>query len=114
MGHHRHHAIVVTSPFERDLTDAHEQATALFPVEVSPIVEAALNGYASFMVSPDGSKEGWPESDQCDKARAALIRYLRSQDYEDGSNPLDWVEVEFGGEGGQASVIRCVKTPEKP
>ena len=62
MGYICHHAIVVTSSFEATLSDAWIKARQLF-ANVSPIVSSPLNGYRSFFVAPDGSKEGWDESD---------------------------------------------------
>lgn len=102
MGYMRHHAIVVTGIL-RDLTlssfprieDAHAEALELFP-RVSPIVESEINGYGSFFIPPDGSKEGWAESSAGDGKRARFRVWLYSKEYEDGSSPFKWVEVQYG------------------
>lgn len=102
MGYMRHHAIVVTGqlrdnngvPFPR-IEDAHTEAVKLFP-KVPEIAEAEINGYGSFFIPPDGSKEGWAESDEGDERRARFIEWLRSNEYEGGGSPFRWVEVQYG------------------
>ena len=70
MGYMRHHAILVTSWDAKLLASAHAQAVKMFAY-VSPISPAFVNGYQSFFIPPDGSKEGWPESDA--GARSSLV-----------------------------------------
>ena len=77
------------------LGDAHVFAVSVSPM-VSNVVSAVANGYASFAVLPDGSKEWWEESRKGDEARQAIIDWLERQAYEDGSNKFSWVEVSFG------------------
>lgn len=58
MGYMRHHAIIVTSWTGDALVPARQAALSIFPPDqVSGIVNGAMNGYASFFVGPDGSKE---------------------------------------------------------
>lgn len=102
MGWHRHHAIVVTS-FNQDSIDwAWDQAQEIFQEgRIAPITDTAgpgVNDYRSFLIAPDGSKEGWSESDQADEAREQFIAWLESKRFEDGSSTLCWVEVEFSNE----------------
>ena len=92
MGWIKHNAIVVThwdsntSAFK----SAHEQAKEVLGEMVSPIVGSPINGYASFLIAPDGSKEGWLDSDLFDERRAEYIEQnLR------GSG-LDWMLLEYG------------------
>jgi len=61
------------------------------------------NGYTTFILSPDGSKEGWDESKDGDTLRDRFVDRLFKDDYDDGSSPWDWVEVGFG-EFGQAII----------
>jgi hypothetical protein len=104
MGYMRHHAIIVTSWDVERLELARDRAAdiGLKPTRITP---EAVNGYQSFMVPPDGSKEGWEESDVGDDARAALVSYLRAQECEDGSSYLSWVEVMFGDDDGGCEVV---------
>ena len=95
MGYMCHHAIIVTSCIEGLLDRALIQAQAIFEY-VSPISKKAVNGYQSFFIPPDGSKEGWGESDDGDERRQHFIDWLTSQAFEDGSNSLTWIEVQYG------------------
>jgi hypothetical protein len=94
MGTMHHHAIVVTTG-HGPIEEAHAEAERLGLI-VSPVTDPAVNAHRSFCVFPDGSKEGWEESDSGDRARAAFVRWLRSKRYEDGSSPFSWVAVSFG------------------
>ena len=99
MGYHRHHAIVVTAWADRYIEPAHRAALDIFsdtPAKVTPITPAGVNGYRSFLVAPDGSKEGWDDSDLGDAARKAFIEWL--QKAAQGDIYTSWAEVEFGGD----------------
>ena len=109
MGRMRHHAIIVTS-WDRDcLDEARAKAQGLFRY-CSAITGSGMNGNMSFLVPPDGSKEGWAESDVGDAARKGFVAWMNEQRYEDESTPLDWVEVEFGGDGGEAVIVNDCET----
>ncbi len=101
MGYIRHHAIIVTSWREASVLKAHAEAERLFAdtaAHVTPISPPAVNGETSFAVLPDGSKEGWGDSDKGDAARDALKAYLLNMDTE--GSWCHWVEVNFGGDEG--------------
>lgn len=87
-----HHAIVVTDSEEADLKAAHAKAVELGML-VTNITEPGVNGYQSFLVAPDGSKEWWPESYAGNERRKQFMEWLC-----DPKNPahVDWVEVSFG------------------
>ena len=108
MGYIRHHAIIVTSSgydeADAALKSVHAHSEVLGAV-VTPIVDSKMNGHKSFMVCPDGSKEGWEDSAAGDAARAAIIAYLRSTQYEDGSGPLSWAEVQFGDDNRETIIV---------
>lgn len=102
----RHDAIIVSICGDlqhSSIETAHEVATRMC-ANVSPIVGSTINGYHSFLVAPDGSKEGWPESREGDQGRAEFVHWLDAQQYEDGSSPYDWVEVRFADDG-PASIV---------
>lgn len=105
MGYMRHHAIVVTA-LDDWLAPAQDAATIVGCV-VTPITASRANGYASFLVVPDGSKEGWDTSTAGDRARAEFVEWLRGQAYRDGSNRFDWVEVQFGDDDNEARILNC-------
>lgn len=74
MGYIRHHAIIVTSTCEISMEKARIKAAELFGLgQVTQILPPAINGYMTFFVGPDGSKEGWLESDGGDNLRMQFI-----------------------------------------
>lgn len=104
MGYVAHNAIVVTSWDLKALTAAYDQAAEMglisTDVEASPI-----NSYWTFLVVPDGSKEGWNDSELGDHRRLLFKDWLRSQRYEDGSSALEWAEVRYGSDDRDAEVV---------
>lgn len=118
MGYMRHHAIVVSSWNEELLRKAHAQADAVFTAFrsqeerrsladlVSPVIPYIVNGGGSFLIAPDGSKEGWETSNVANQARDHLIAWLNEQRYEDGSSALRWVEVQFADDEYNTRITR--------
>jgi hypothetical protein len=99
MGYMRHHAIIVTSSDDRLLNAAHAESIRL-GAAVSGVICSPINGYRSFLIAPDGSKEGWSQSDEGDTQRAAWIAWADDQRYSDGTSSLDWVEIQFADDEG--------------
>lgn len=104
MGYMRHHAIIVTSWERESLEKAHAEAKATFP-DVTSIAKGTSNGYCSFLIPPDGSKEGWDESKDGDKRREDFLSWLEIHRY-DGDARLQWAEVQFGDEDGDNRIIQ--------
>lgn len=109
MGYMRHHAIVVTSFGKEYAEEAHDKATGIFaaleglstpPLKPSPIMESPANNYYTFVIPPDGSKEGWPPSDKGNECRSRFASWLDQQRYGDGSSPHAWAVVRYGDENG--------------
>jgi len=114
MGYMRHHCIVVTTSMEACATRAHAKAMEIFGDQrVTGVLSTRVNGYLTFFVGPDGSKEGWSESDEGDMAREAFMAWLRTQEYGDGSSPFDWVELQYGDEDGKDQILRGSFEPIK-
>lgn len=105
MGYHMHHVLIVTTWCDKSYLAVVEFAKK----NDIPIVEqpsAAINGYRSLVVFPDGSKEGWPDSDAGDNRRALLGSFLRRKTNRTYVGfYVDWVEVAFGGDFGNADII---------
>lgn len=99
MGYMRHHSIIVTSRDADSAASAHAEACRTFAV-VSPLLLSEVNGYHSFFVPPDGSKEGWPDSDAGDARRSRFIAWLAAS-----VGYLDWAEVQYGDEEGQTRIV---------
>ena len=115
MGYLRPVAIIVTGTYGDHAEEAHAKALEIFDVElltysnlkqtVGSLIEGVANGTKSFLVAWDGSKEGWAPSDEGDSARARFVEWLNSQAYDDGSSPLDWVEVQYGGDDNEVITL---------
>ena len=102
MGTIQHHAIIITT-WERERAEAFRaraveiaygisdfRGEALAGM-ISPVVLSAANGFATLLIAPDGSKEGWPCSEDGDRFRAALREAFRDEMAGD-----DWIEVGYG------------------
>jgi len=103
MGYIAHHAIVVTSWDDKTLKAAHDKAIEI-GCAVSKIVDSKINSYRSFLIAPDGSKEGWGDSDSGDQKRKEWIEWAESTLYEDNSGPLSWVEIRYGSDDQDAVI----------
>lgn len=97
MGYMAHHAIVVTTWKNELIQEAHNRAVSLC-MNTSSICQITTNGYYSFFIPTDGSKEGWPESDKGDARRAEFKKWCSEQAYEDGSSALEWVEISYSSD----------------
>ncbi len=104
MGYIRNHAIIVTATYGDFIQRAHDKARDIFGENISEITPEVVNGSRSFLVPPDGSKEGWEESDVGDNRRELFKDWLRAQAYEDHSTPLHWVELRYGGNDREAVI----------
>jgi hypothetical protein len=85
-----HNAIVVTSRSDEHIKKARTKAVEI-GLPVSEIIVGLVNGYFSFLVGPDGSKEGWADSIKGDTARQRFIAEIAGL-------YLEWVEVRYGND----------------
>ena len=104
MGYIRRHTIAITGTYGDYIEKAHAFAQGT-GAQVSSIMQAPINNERTFYVLPDGSKEGWSESIEGDRRREKIVEYLKSFAYDDGSNPIAWVEVFYGDDDGEAKII---------
>lgn len=104
MGYICRHTIAVTGTYGNYIEGAHDFAKSV-GATVTPIIDAPVNNERTFFVVPDGSKEFWPQSDEGDKQRKLILEYLKRLDYDDGSNPLAWVEVVYGDDNGLVEIV---------
>jgi len=105
MGYIRHNAIIVTSFDEDAIRKALKKACEIFDRPISSLIGGEKNSYRSFLIPPDGSKEGWDCSDRNDGQRREYLNWLSQQGFDDGSTILDWVEVKYGDERGTAEIV---------
>ena len=107
MGHIRHEAIIVTGyradpeyPGAPDITHAQDKATML-GLEVTDIIQSVMNGYTTFVVVPDGGKEGWSTSDEYGLRRASFLEWLKTNNR---NFLFDWVHIQYGDDDGVTEV----------
>lgn len=98
MGIINHNAIIATT-WSQDAAREFNAWLLRYPNALCSSLESPCNGYVTFFIAPDGSKEGWEESDAGDRFRDTVIARLRQDDYDDGSSPWAWVEVGYGEYG---------------
>lgn len=77
MGYIMHDAVIVTAYKKSDIDVARTKATSL-KLAVSEVVASPTNGYLTFLIVPDGSKEGWADSDLGDQRRAKWLVWAES------------------------------------
>jgi len=116
MGYMRHHALVITGsdyPESKKIIRKVHRMSKDRAIDyvgtskiVSPLMYSPLNGYLSFFIAPDGSKEGWQESELGDSMRDSIIDFIDSFTYEDGSLCINYTEVFYGDEEGRSEVER--------
>lgn len=113
MGYIAHHALVVTGCGD-NIQNAHAKALEIFstfdnqvrPVSpagsslVTGLMPGVVNSYETFAIVPDGSKEGWSDSDEGDRCRAELIAWLKRSD-----TYVDWALIRFGGDDYDIALV---------
>ena len=92
MGYIVHHTISVTSMHAALISEARSFAIGL-GAQVSELVHSQLNGFYTFVIAPDGSKEGWEDSDAGDERRGVIKTWLRAR------VGLAWFEVAHPEDG---------------
>lgn len=90
MGFIKHNAIVVTSGSDETIQAAVAIAKGFGCTVLGPS-DQVVNGYCTMVVCPDGSKEGWTDSDEGDERREHFKAWLNKV-------KVSWVEVAFGGD----------------
>lgn len=100
MGYIKHHAIVLTSWKYEHLEAARAKAEEL-GLRPTELTNEVTNGYRSFMVPPDGSKEGWEESEGGEQRRQTFRGWLYAQSED---LYVEWCEVAYGSDDCNAAV----------
>lgn len=100
MGHIRHDAIIVTG-WDSERVKRGRGMAELLGLPCSAVVKSHVNGYESFLIAPDGSKEGWLDSDRGDELRAKWCAWIKTQP----EIYLDWVHVRFGGDEKEVEIL---------
>lgn len=99
MGTIQHHAIIITHYSREGISKFRDKALAIASETwgeggwarlISPILPSPYNGYYTFFVAPDGSKEGWGPSEAGNEMRHSILRAARR------AGMLEVVEVTYG------------------
>lgn len=113
MGYMVHHAIIVTSSDQKLINAAYDKAIDLFctsddwiTTNITPIVMSRTNSYHTFLIPPDGSKEGWETSNVADENRRKFVEWLDAKRYNDNSTRIHWAEIQYGDEERDNRLIR--------
>lgn len=102
MGYIRHEAIVVTS-YNKDYVKTARGFANSLELDTTEII-TTINGYSTFLIAPDGSKEGWDKSNKHEQARIDWCSWAKQQ-YKDGIY-FDYAYISFGGDDAHCRVIR--------
>ncbi len=112
----RHHAIVVTAQDKKFLEKLHKETLTHFDQSlsvrikgflVSPLVSSFINDYHSFLIAPDGSKEGYDTSEEADLARRSYLDRLEEIRKNEPERDLHFVEVLYGADNDSAALLRA-------
>lgn len=110
----KHHAIIVTSNEKQQLEAVRKKAIELYDqfmeankgrTLVGQITIGLINNFYSFMITPDGSKEGYDVSEDGDLVRKKICDFIDSLKNTKGYNSVRFVEVSFGSDDGFAEII---------
>lgn len=103
MGLIHHHAIIATTWNREEAARLERWGLENPDARLIVAGPTSVNSYFTIIMPPDGSKEGWDESDEGDRRREKLIAAFKEADYEDRSNPWAWVEVGYGELGQEVT-----------
>lgn len=90
------HNVIIATTWNNDVATKLREWIEEFRTSLVVEHTSQLNGYQTFVVCPDGSQEGWTDSDSGDHFREMFVQRLLSDNYDDDSSPWAWVEVGFG------------------
>lgn len=110
MGYIRHHTICITSLKDTLIKKVYKKSKDICKKYnfnlVTGLYESKINGYQTFYIIPDGSKEYWGESEVGNLIRKEIINYIDSLKYEDGSNSISYAKLFYGDDWGDSEVIK--------
>ena len=95
MSHVVHSAILVTGMIESHLTMAYNEAKRLGLHIIGPS-DPMINGYRTFIVQSNGSKDGWEEGDEDQVMRDRFEQWLITQTLPDSPVVLEWCRISYG------------------
>lgn len=99
MGYIKHDAIICTGN-DTEILKAHVIAKGLLPDLTTEIIGPTVNHTFSFAILPDGSKEGWGESESGDDMRSKFLATIKKRKIR-----FDWVHIDYGGDQDEPRII---------
>ena len=102
MAYIKHHSIVITAlepVFIKNLIVFCKSIDLKF---IGPSKDM-MNDYRTICIPPDGSKEGWEDSQIGDRKRELLKRWLKS--CEKSGIFFDWVEVSYSPDNKKSLIV---------
>ena len=109
MGVENNECIIATT-WDKEAILAIREWVANLPKEEHALfafLPSIVNSKQTLFMAPDGSKKGWETAERFSKLRDDLIELFESFNYEDGSNPFDYVEVGYGEFGQKVLRGNC-------
>jgi len=94
MGFFNHQAIIVICSNGELAKEVHKKAVEMYPYTTELLV-TKVNAYYSFMLGPDGSKEGWKDSNEGEKLREEFVEYLKHMNIVLNKWGLQWCAINF-------------------
>jgi hypothetical protein len=110
MGVINHNAVIATTWHEESFCLVRKRIEEKVPQDqqwLFTFTPRVMNGFQTIVLAPDGSNEGWSESDTGDDLREWFIDLLSRHVYEDGSSCWKWIEVGFGEYGAKVINTNC-------
>jgi len=103
MGLIQHDAVIATTDSKEERMAFYRWMEELTAAEEALFVfgKAAINGFYTIVLLPDGSKAGWAVSHKGDALRQRFVNFLESRRFGDGSSAWDWVGVSYGELGSR-------------
>ena len=99
-----HSAILVTCAIETHLMVAYDEAKRLGLHIIGPS-DPMLNGYRTFVIHSNGSKEGWSEAEEDQLMLARFEQWIKMQVFSDGSSVLEWCRITYGNDVSMESIF---------
>jgi hypothetical protein len=124
MGTVKHHTIIVTSYDERQLHKVQQKAKEIYGKHlpsityspksgctlVSEIIQGIVNSQDTFFIAPHGSKLGWYEANNAEKAESEFIDWLENSP---NHTSCEYVAVEFGRNCDEEMITNSTKMNTK-
>ena len=84
MGYIKHEAVLATTWDDANVAELRKKLAEWSQEDQARVLigPSTMNGYVTVILVPDGSKEGWDESDKWDVLRAHFLSFLTAQHWQ--------------------------------